>query len=182
MKDIKVIFDKYNHYAYISPFKDIDFEHIEIFLDSNTLINVEQFYYNPAQLAKKNKRVWISTMEFLLDSINNDTIYGFALQEACWDTNIGELNKIQYKNFEDALQVIYGWNKEKIIQHAYSSGMLGRKNTGRTKPQILKSYSNNMHANPLIGISYVSLLKLVELARKKKKEMKLIYVMNMLIL
>lgn len=108
-------------------------------------------------------------MEFLLDSINNDTIYGFALQEACWDTNIGELNKIQYKNFENALQVIYGWNKEEIIQHAYSSGMLGRKNTGRTKPQILKSYSNNMHANPLIGISYVSLLKLAELARKKKK-------------
>lgn len=34
MKDIKVILDKYNHYAYISPFKDIDFEHIEIFLDS----------------------------------------------------------------------------------------------------------------------------------------------------
>ncbi len=169
MIDKKVIYDRYHLYAYISPFKDIDYEYVELFMDTNTLINVEQFIYNPIQLAEKNKLVWLSTMELLLDTVNKDTIYGFALQEACWDTNIGNLNLVQYENFENALSLLYDLNKEEIIQHAYSNGIKGRKNIERKKPQLLDTYSNNIQSNPLIGLSYASLLKLAELAKKKKK-------------
>lgn len=167
--DKNIRFDSQGYYAYIGVFKDKDYEPLSLIVDSNTAINLEKFYYNPSSLILKNKnygdkertKKWFATLEFLLENIDRDPRYGFALQESCWDYDLKCLNKNQYKKMETALESQYKWTVNDILQHAYSVGIKDEFSVIRNKVNRISTILDQTDCNPEILSSYACVLKIM---------------------
>ncbi|MEK8130886.1 hypothetical protein WMW72_23550 [Paenibacillus filicis] len=167
-----IIMDKYNYYAYIGVFDKKDYEHLSLIMDTNTAINLEKYYYKPKSL---NNNSLEATRDFLLTNFTSDTIFGFALQEACWDYNLASINDVQFQKMSLALENQYSWNKEKIISHAQSPGIAFNGSPYREKVTTFTSILDHLHSNPLLAGSYASVLKIMLLQKRaKSNKLKLI--------
>jgi hypothetical protein len=162
---MSIYMDRYNYYAYIGVFNDKDYKHFSLILDTNTAINLEKYYYKPKSL---NGVILEATRDFLLNNSASDTIFGFALQESCWDFHLAGINNIQYQKMTKALEDQYTWSKEKIIGHAYSNGIEFDGSPRREKVTYVSTILNQLISNPLLAGSYASVLKIMLLQKRAK--------------
>lgn len=159
--------DKYNYYAHIGVFKNKDYKHFSLIIDSNTAINLEKYYYNPSKLGEKKL---MATRDFLISNIHTDPVYGFALQETCWDYQRFSLNMEQYRKMESALVQQYSWSEKKIISHARSKGIqYDGTPPQREKVSEIHTLINQLECNPFLTASYASVMKIMILQKKSNK-------------
>jgi len=172
--DKNVHYDKRNCYAYISVLKEFKEQPYSLIMDANTAINLGKFYYKPYALVDTNKKdndsnrnkEWLSTMELLIDIQDKDPVFGFALQETCWDYDKKCINEIQYSKMEHALKSEYLWNTSEIIRNAYSLGHTNNFNVNRKKVNKIETLLDQMECNPLMLGSYACILKMLLLQKK----------------
>lgn len=163
---MSITMDKYNHYAYIGVFKDKDYKHFSLIMDTNTAINLEKYYYKPNSM---DERVLKSTRDFLIENIKLDPVYGFALQESCWDLSLKGINTLQYQKMSEALENQYTWSKERIILHSSTKGIKSKIEPHREKIIFIKTLTDNFDANPYLPGSYACVLKIIILLKKYMK-------------
>ncbi|WP_036698287.1 hypothetical protein [Paenibacillus taiwanensis] len=164
--------DRYNRYFYLAPADDT-YEFQSLLMDTNTAINLEKFYYNPQKMNDIDIK---ATTEFLLNNIKSDPVYGFAVQEACWDYTLGRLNEGQYQKMTSALENQYNWDISKIQQHALSQGQLFKNDVFRSKVKELETLTDQIEeCNPFLVGSYACILKILIVQMKHKSPLKSIY-------
>ncbi|MCE3202456.1 hypothetical protein [Paenibacillus sonchi] len=159
-------YDKYNYFCYIGVFQDKDYEAESLFLDTQTAIMLERFYYNPHRL---ESAVNAAITDFLLETIDKDRIPGFAMQEACWDRALGAINLPQLKRMELAINDICTWDREKIINHSQSNGIAFSDFVFREKVSFTKSIIPHLKSNPMLIGSYALILKIHLMNYKKSR-------------
>lgn len=159
-------YDKYNYFCYIGVFQNKDYEAGSLFLDTQTAIMLEKFYYNPHRLKSE---VNAAVTDFLLETINKDRIPGFAMQEACWDRALCEINTPQLKRMELAINNIYTWDREKIINHSKSNGIPFTDFVFREKVSFTETIIPHLKSNPMLIGSYALILKIHLMNYKKSR-------------
>lgn len=173
MKNIKWNNEKF--YAYIGVSNKVDYEPHSLLIDSNAVVYLEAFYYNPSKLIDKNQselneriKKWKATMNLLINSIPKDPVYSFAIQENCWNYEKTKLDEGKQNIMERALVEQYSWDKESIIKNGYS---VGRKKIYTTEKFQSKSdyitMIDNYKQNPLMLGSYPSVL-MINILQKSK--------------
>lgn len=173
MKNIK--WDNEKFYAYIGVSNKVDYEPYSLLIDSNAAVYLETFYYNPYKLIDKNQsiyneriKIWKATMNLLINSITKDPVYGFAIQESCWNYEKIKLDEGKQNIMEKALEEQNLWDKGSIIKNGYS---VGRKKIYITEKFQSKSdyitMVDNYNQNPLMLGSYASVL-MINILQKSK--------------
>ena len=161
--------DKYDYYAYIGVHDNKDYDYFTLLVDTNVAINLERFYYTPRKL-HVNKLS--ATIDFLLDNIDKDTVFGFALQEACWDYSLKSLNEGQYDKMQTALTTQYDWDIKFIKSHSSTNGISSDKEVVRTPSPDINSLIDQFSSNPTMIISYACVLKIMILEKKYPRKSK----------
>lgn len=162
-------FDSQGYCAYIGVFDDKDYEEFSLIVDTNIAINLEKFYYKPSSLIQngnnisneKKTKKWLATIEFLIRNLDKDTIFGFALQESCWDYETRCINDNQYKKMEYALEAENNWTITDILQRAYSNGEISNIHIQRNKVNNISTLIDQKESNPLMLGSYACVLKIM---------------------
>lgn len=165
-----ILSDKYCYYHYISV-NEVKNKY-SIIADTQVAINLEKFFYNPIELMdnKDKDRKYLATMDYLIETINQDIIYGFAMQEACWDYAEMSINYGQYTKMETALQKQYNWNIDKIKLNTLDTKREFLGKCEREKIKEFESILNQTECNPNMLISYVCIMKLYVLFKTVKNK------------
>jgi hypothetical protein len=166
-----IIFDKYGYYAYIGVFKEKDYECSSLILDTNTAINVENFYYKPNKMDERKRK---ATLDFLSDNISIDFVPGLAMEEACWDFSLKGINQQQLKKMENAFNNIYRMNVKDLELHSKGQGGDLQHFVQRNPTPQLSSLIDQLEANPVLVGTYATVLKIMILQKKEKNKLKAI--------
>jgi hypothetical protein len=159
-------YDKFDYFCYIGAIPDKDYEPVSLILDTQVVIMLEKFYYNPHKLQSEVKA---AVTEFLLLNIHKDRIPGFAMQEACWDRSLGSINAPQFARLQLAIDSIDTWDKERIIKHSQSNGLPYKDYVMREKVLFTKTMIPHLESNPLLLGSYATILKIHLMHYRKSK-------------
>ncbi|MFU1796764.1 hypothetical protein ACM1RC_23080 [Paenibacillus azoreducens] len=158
--------DEHSIFTFIGVSTERDYDAFSLILDSNVVILMEKFFYEPQKMKPEYRE---AVVDFLINTIDKDKVPGFAIQESCWDRNLISLNMPQLKKLEQALNMINSWEKDDILKHKNSSGFEYKGIVIRNKPSLTESLIPHFEANPMIMGSYAMLLKIHILNRRKSK-------------
>lgn len=143
-----------------------EYDHYSLFLDTNVVINMEKFYYQPHKLSKKLR---YEIVDILYENRNKEWIPGFGIYEACFDINTKRINNEMLKKMEYAITSLQNMTPLEISMLANSHGIISNISTQRNKTNEPDTLIELWDANPFLFSTYASLLKLFQLKKKKSK-------------